>query len=190
MGKDVNFKIPQPFAMSLAGGIDADLTLGGGDKDIGLNLGLDDIGVTLGGGDKHIGLNLGLNDIGITLGGGEKKIGLELGKVDAKIDAGLDNINAKIDAGLDNVNAKIDAGLDNINICFSFGIKEFPRMKVHLPTQYEVGFNFFGLNIFSFFLKGKSMLITEDNPISLFHHPIKENVQFDAVPLVKLSKTE
>jgi hypothetical protein len=142
MGKDVDIKIPQPFQIGLQGGVDVDLDLQG----------LDDIGLTLEGGDKKIGVDLGLDNI------------------NAKIDIGLNPIQA--DFGLDNI--KADFGLDNINACFSFGITEFPRMRVHLPTKYEFGLKILGINLFSFFINGKSMLITEDNPVRIFHKPMKK----------------
>ena len=161
MGKDVDIKIPQPFQIGLQGGVDVDLDLQG----------LDDIGLTLEGGDKKIGVDLGLDNI------------------NAKIDVGLDPIQA--DFGLDNI--KADFGLDNINACFSFGVKEFPRMRVHLPTKYEFGLKILGISLFSFFIHGKSMLITEDNPVRIFHKPMKKASSPDtrsSIPRVQISSNK
>lgn len=85
---------------------------------------------------------------------------------------GLDEpIAIELDMGLDNVRATVDLGLDNINACFSFAIKELPSMKVHYPVNYEFGLELLGVKLFNFCIAGKSMVITEDNPVTLFHTP-------------------
>ena len=170
MGKDVEFKIPQPFRVTLAGGLDVGL------DNVNVDMGLDNVNVDMG--LDNINVDMGLDNINADLG---------LDAINATVDAGLDKINAKIDAGLDNI--KLDMGLNNINACLNFGIKEIPSVRVHLPTKYEFGIKVIGLKIFSFFINGKSMLVTEDNPVKVFHKPVKKPSRSLLVPRVKISKS-
>ena len=101
---------------------------------------------------------------------------------DIELDMGLDNVDvksdSKVDMGLDkmnlNSNSKVDLGLDNVNICLNMGIKEMPKMKVHMPTNYDFGLEFFGLKVMNFSVCGKTMVVSEDNPTQLFYHPKKK----------------
>jgi hypothetical protein len=100
------------------------------------------------------------------------------------LDMGLDNINttsnltsdSKVDMGLDNINtsltsdSKVDMGLDNVNICINMGVSELPKMKFHMPMNYDFGIDIFGMRVMNFCLGGKSMLISEDNPTQVFYN--------------------
>ena len=98
------------------------------------------------------------------------------------LDMGLDDVsidtNSQVDMGLDNMklssDSKVDMGLDNVNICLNMGIKEMPKMKVHIPTNYDFGLELFGIKIMNFSVCGKTMMISEDNPTQMFYHPKKK----------------
>lgn len=145
----------------------------GGNDPIGLALeGLNDINIDVGGTSTPIGLqvssppnepvvvDVGLDDINVDVGGTATPVGLEFsgGERPVTVDLGLDDIN-------------LDMGLDKVNVCLSLAVTEIPRVRVHLPTKYEFGFNILGMSIFNFILKGEMMLVTEDNPPRIFYQP-------------------
>lgn len=100
----------------------------------------------------------------------------------------------KVDMGLDNINmeSKIDMGLDNIkaDLCLSVGIREFPKMRIHFPVNYEFGLELFGMRVFNFSICGKSMVVTEDNPVKLFHAPHSSSQRHEGMPTFKVSFDE
>jgi hypothetical protein len=63
----------------------------------------------------------------------------------------------------------VDMGLDHI--CMSIALTQIPRVKVHLPTRYDLGLCLFGVPIFSLRFAGETMLVTEDNPPRVFYKP-------------------
>jgi hypothetical protein len=170
-----DLQVLNPFRIGGVGGdIGLDLELGGveGGVPLAVNFGLTGVnpfGVNLGPLDitlrplditlRPLTVDLGLNDINLDIGSEPNK--------PLVVDLGLDNV--KIDLGLDNI--KVDLGLDNINACLSLAVTELPRVRVHMPTKSEFGFNLFGKPIFSFTFKGDAMVATEDNPPRVFLQP-------------------
>ena len=168
-------EIPKDFTLALGSSttqpITLDLELGGVEGGVPLEL---NFGLT---GVNPLGVNLGPLDITLrplditlrplTVNLGLDNINLDIGSEPNKplvVDLGLDNV--KVDLGLDNI--KVDLGLDNINACLSLAVTEVPRVRVHMPTKSEFGFNLFGKPIFSFTFKGDAMVATEDNPPRVF----------------------
>ena len=131
MGKDVEFKIPQPFEL------DVDLT---SSSSMAIN--------------GNMNTRMTIDPLTIN---------------PVKIDMGLDNV--KMDMGLDNV--KVDMGLDKINVCMSFAIKEFPSMRVHFPMDFAFGIKMLGMEVLGFSVCGKAMILTEDNPRTMFYTPTR-----------------
>ncbi len=106
-------------------------------------------------------------DVDLKLEGPDGVLNIDLGLNDIKADLGLNDIKA--DLGLDNV--KVDLGLDKVNACVSLAIKEVPPLRIQIPNNYKMGFEFLGIPIFAFTLCGKTMLLTEDNPTRFFREP-------------------
>ncbi len=77
------------------------------------------------------------------------------------INAGLDDVHISL-SGSRTEPVTVDLGLDKI--CISLAITEFPRMQVHVPTRYDLGFCLFSVPVFQLTLAGETMLITQDNP--------------------------
>jgi hypothetical protein len=151
--------------------------MGGKDINIPLEYGLDlDHGLS-GGMDLDI-TNIPEIDIdhGLELSGGMNLAITEI--PDMKLDMGLDKVDIKSDS-------KLDMGLDKVNICLNMGIKEMPKMKVHMPTNYDFGLDFFGIKVMNFSLCGKTMIISEDNPTQMFYHPKRKTAQLSREDAVK-----
>lgn len=174
MGKDVEVGIPQPFKIDpfrLAGGLELGLDI----EPLTVDLGLNNIQADIGLGNASV--DLGLDNIRADIGLANASVDIGLDNIKADVDLGLDNIKA--DLGLDNIqadlgldNIKVDLGLDNVNVCLGLAIKEFPEMQVQVPTRYELGFRFLGLNIFNFCFSGQTEFVTRDLPTSVkAHHP-------------------
>lgn len=169
---DTSISIPSGNALPLPISIDFvdsdlnnPLSFDFGLGDIDIDMGLDNINVCIGGKTDDNGNPMpAVFDFGI--GGTDKPIDLDL-----DLDMGLDNIGI---GGTDKP-IKIDMGLDNVNLCFSFAIKELPSMKFHFPTNYEFGLELFGRKVFNFCIGGKSMVVTEQNPVKIMHHPFLDN---------------
>ena len=115
-------------------------------------------------------VELGLDNIGIALDldGNmtmDSNVDLNMGRLDnIRIDMGLDDM--KMDMKTE---SKVDMGLDDVNICMNLAFKEVPNIKIHMPVNYEFGFEFLGFKLFNFCLGGKSMIVTEDNPTRMFY---------------------
>jgi len=59
---------------------------------------------------------------------------------------------------------KIQLGIDPVEIKpldLSLRIREFPSLRVHLPTDFKVGFNLLGFELATIRLCGKAQAITE-----------------------------
>ena len=130
-------------------------------------------------------VDIGMNDVNMDVNhtmdiNSDSELNLKISDSSMELDMGLDDV--KIDMGLDKMamdlksDSKLDMGLDKVNICLNMGIKELPKMKFHMPMNYDFGFDFFGMKILNFSVKGKSMLVSEDNPTQMFYHPKKKAV--------------
>jgi hypothetical protein len=84
------------------------------------------------------------------------------------INAGLDDIGLSL-TGSRTEPVTVDLGLDKI--CLSLAITEIPRIQVHVPTRYDIGFCLFGIPIFNLTLAGETLLLTQDNPVRMVHRP-------------------
>jgi len=96
------------------------------------------------------------------------------------VNAGLDDIHVTL-VGNPAEPVKFDLGLDKI--CVSLAITEIPRIQVHIPTRYDLGFCLFGVPIFNFRFAGETMLLTQDNPPRIFYKPLPKPVPIPITPL-------
>ena len=116
----------------------------------------------------NVKMDMGLDNVKMDMGLDAVKVDMGLDAV--KVDMGLDDV--KVDMGLDDV--KVDMGLDNINVCMSFAIKEFPSMRVHFPIDFALGIKMLGMEVLGFNICGKAMVLTEDNPRTMFYTPTRK----------------
>lgn len=84
-----------------------------------------------------------------------------------KIQIGVDKVQLgldKIQLGLDKVQLGIDPlalSVDVKPIDFALRLKEIPSVRIHFPTNFKLGFSFFGSEFFSVRLCGQAQVITE-----------------------------
>jgi hypothetical protein len=141
-----------------------------------LDLGLGDIGISLlGSASSPITLGpvtldlqpLTVNPVTLNLGltgNPSEPVAVELG-----MNVHVDPLDLKLEPlTITLTPLKIDLGLDNINVCLSLAVTQFPRMRLHMPKQYDYGFGLFGVPIVNFSICGESSFITEDNPPRVF----------------------
>jgi hypothetical protein len=140
---------------------------------MGVDIDLSHIGITLGGGLAVDPIRIDPLSVGVTALPqiNAAVTGLPIIKLEAsvkelpvlKLEASVKELPLiRTDSKLD---AKIDAGLDNIRITelppihFELG---FRPIRVHLPLNYHFCFELFGKPIFKFSVCGEGMLIGED----------------------------
>ncbi len=141
--------------------VDVDLSLGGS---LAVDAGLDNIGIGV---SRLPKIEIGVDDLKIDAGLNDVRI-RELAPIRVTADASIQKIpkiEAEIDAGLDNIRADVDLGLDNIRlrelapIQLEIGIRP---TRVHFPVNMKISGSLLGCEIWSLSTCGESMVIVED----------------------------
>lgn len=79
-----------------------------------------------------------------------------------------------VNAGLDDMGLTLSGNPKEplkLDVCVGLAITQIPRIQVHIPTRYDIGFCLFGVPVFNLRVAGETMLLTQDNPPRICFKP-------------------